>query len=101
MKTATKSAGIKIDLTLPQVKEMAAESKADRKSCHAIIVEIEKQMYEMGNTFNKARGSGGLDAVVKQFNEIQTTYLKLPLRLKPIFDYSKKLETVLSKALKQ
>ena len=53
MKTGTKSAGIKIDLTLAQVKEMAAESKADRKSCHAIIVEIEKQMYEMGNTFSK------------------------------------------------
>jgi hypothetical protein len=97
--------GVQFELTLPHVKEMAAESKADRKSCHAIIVEIERQMYELGNTFSKVHGArtGGsaVEAALAQFNEIQTTYLKLPLRLKPIFDHSKKLETVLSKALKQ
>jgi hypothetical protein len=77
------------------MKEMQNEARQERKSCHSIIVEIEKLMYNMSSTLSdSASESSGT------FRAILEKYLLLPHRLKPIFDHCKKVETVMMKALK-
>jgi len=55
-------------------------------------------MYDMNSILDLAEIS--FENSKEQFGKILATYLQLPLRLKPIFDHSKKIENVLLKSLK-
>lgn len=77
---------------------MQSDARNERKACHKIIVDIEKLMYQMDSMINSK--SNDQTTQVKIFGEIMDTYLKLPLKLKPIFDHCKKIENIMVKALK-
>ena len=89
-------------MTIKDLKEMQNLARVERKACHHIIVEIEKLMYELNSILGQVTSdSPNHEGTVKVFTQIMDTYLQLPLRLKPIFDHCKKIETCLMKALKK
>ncbi len=97
-KVVEKVKTIDLSFTLAEIKEIQNQARADRKACHHIIVEIEKLIYEMNSILSTSIQHG--DNAQSMFNTIQDTYLKLPHRLKPIFDHCKKFESILVKAIK-
>ena len=82
------------------MKEMQQNAKSERQSCHRIIIEIEKLMYEMNDLLTPGGQPFDINNATDVFNQILDIYLRLPHRLKPIFDHCKKIESKFLQALK-
>ena len=90
-------------ISFQELKEMQSVARQERKACHHIIVEIEKLMYELNSlltTQSETAEAPTENGSTQVFGQVLDTYLKLPHRLKPIFDHCKKIENVLIRALK-
>jgi len=82
---------------------MQSVARQERKACHHIIVEIEKLMYELNSLLtaqSEIAEAPKENGPTEVFGQVLDAYLKLPHRLKPIFDHCKKIENVLIRALK-
>ena len=90
---------IDFGITLAEMKQMQQLSRGERKKCHHTIVEIEKLMYELSSIIDSGEDINR-DNLKQLFHKTLETYLLLPHCLKPIFDHCKKIENLLTKALK-
>jgi hypothetical protein len=87
-----------LGMTMSEFKEMQHKVRIERQSCHRIIVEVERLLYEMTNILQSP--SFDLQQCLQLFGYITTTYLDLPLHLKPIFDHCKQIESKILLTLK-
>lgn len=78
---------VEFGIQLDKLKDMQNVARVERKECHRIIVEIEKLMYEMNSLLSTDELK--IYEMTATFQEILDIYLRLPHRLKPIFDHCK------------